>query len=72
MKKFLIDLKQRRNRRGQGIKVLTPKQMLSRIPIVLAQLKPGNNSKLRMKLGKYCILCTDQKKKEAKNKSIKV
>ena len=29
---------------GQGIKVLTPNQMLSRLPISLAQLKAGNNS----------------------------
>ena len=30
---------------GQGIKILTPNQMLSRLPISLAQLKAGNNSK---------------------------
>ena len=29
---------------GQGLKILTPKQMLSRLPISLAQLKTGNNS----------------------------
>ena len=29
---------------GQGIKILTPSQMLSRLPISLAQLKAGNNS----------------------------
>ena len=35
---------QRRNQRGQGLKILTPSQMLSRLPISLAQLKAGNNS----------------------------
>ena len=36
--------------------------MLSRLPISLAQLKAGNNSKkLKNELGNYCILCTDQK-----------
>ena len=35
---------QRRNQRGQGLKILTPKQILSRLPISLAQLKAGNNS----------------------------
>ena len=35
---------QRRNQRGQGLKILTPKEMLSRLPISLAQLKAGNNS----------------------------
>ena len=34
----------RRNQQGQGLKILTPDQMLSRLPITLAQLKAGNNS----------------------------
>ena len=34
----------RRNQRGKGLKILTPDQMLSRLPISLAQLKAGNNS----------------------------
>ena len=29
---------------GQGIKIITPSQMLSRLPISLAQLEAGNNS----------------------------
>ena len=29
---------------GGGLKILTPDQMLSRLPITLAQLKAGNNS----------------------------
>ena len=29
---------------GQGLKILTPNQMLSRLPIDLAQLNAGNNS----------------------------
>ena len=29
---------------GNGLKILTPKQMLERLPIALAQLKAGNNS----------------------------
>ena len=29
---------------GQGLKILTPNQMLSRLPITLTQLKAGNNS----------------------------
>ena len=28
---------------GSGLKILTPNQMLSRLPITLAQLKAGNN-----------------------------
>ena len=32
------------NQQGQGLKILTPNQMLSRLPIALAQLQAGNNS----------------------------
>ena len=32
------------NQLGQGLKILTPSQILSRLPISLAQLKAGNNS----------------------------
>ena len=33
-----------KNQQGQGLKILTPNQILSRLPISLAQLKAGNNS----------------------------
>ena len=32
------------NQAGKGLKILTPRQMLTRLPISLAQLKAGNNS----------------------------
>ena len=35
----IYDLKQ-----GTGLKILTPNQMLKRLPIALAQIKAGNNS----------------------------
>ena len=35
----------RRNQEEQELKILTPDQMLSSLPITLAQLKPANNSK---------------------------
>ena len=35
---------ERRNQQGKGLEILTPDQMLSRLPITLAQLKAGNNS----------------------------
>ena len=34
----------RRNQPGRELKILTPNQILSRLPISLAQLKAGNNS----------------------------
>ena len=35
----------KRKQKGQGLKVMTPKQMTVRLPILLAQLKAGNNSR---------------------------
>ena len=35
---------EKRNQQRQGLKILTTNQMLSRLPITLAQLKAGNNS----------------------------
>ena len=32
------------NQQGHGLKILTPSQMLTRLPISAAQLKAGNNS----------------------------
>ena len=34
----------RQNQEGQGLKILTTEQMLSRLPISLVYLKAGNNS----------------------------
>ena len=34
----------KQKKEGEGIKILTPSQMLSRLPISLAQLEAGNNS----------------------------
>ena len=33
-----------REHEGTGLKILTPNQMLERLPIALAQIKAGNNS----------------------------
>ena len=49
--------------KGKGLKILTPKQMLQRLPIALAQVKAGNNSEsLLMKLGKSYIFCINLNK----------
>ena len=37
-------VEQRRNQQGKGLEILTPEQMLNRLPISLLQLKAGNNS----------------------------
>ena len=36
---------QRRNQQGKDLKILTPNQMVNKLPISLAQLKAANNSK---------------------------
>ena len=46
---------------GQGIKILTPSQMFSRLPITLAQLEAGNNSeKLKNEIRQllYSLYCS--------------
>ena len=45
---------------GSGLKILTPNQMLSRLPITLAQLKAGNNSeKLKNEIRQILYSFTD-------------
>ena len=34
----------KRQQKGKGLKIMTPGQMITRLPILLAQLKAGNNS----------------------------
>ena len=49
--------------RGRGLKILTPDQMLSRLPITLAQLKAGNNSEKLKKKNQATIVLFVQIKK---------
>ena len=49
--------------KGTGLNILTPKQMLQRLPIALAQIKASNNSEsLLMKLRRLYIFYINQKK----------
>ena len=41
-------LNKRRKQKGHGLKILTPDQMLSRLPVSLAQSKAGNNSEKKL------------------------
>ena len=62
LKKFLILIKKLKSKQEKGLKILTPNQMLSRLPITLAQLKQEIILKnLKMKLDNYYIFCTDKK-----------
>ena len=44
VKEILAFNKRIQKQEGSGLKILTPNQMLSRLPISLTQLKAGNNS----------------------------
>ena len=60
---------------GTGLKILTPKQMLQRLPIALAQVKAGNNSesllnKIRQIV--YSLYHSKQTTKKVEIKSINV
>ena len=49
--KAILDFNKEIQEQGLGLKILTPNQMLSRLPITLAQLNAGNNSeKLKNKI----------------------
>ena len=41
-----IKMRKQNQQSAKGLKILTPEQMLSRLPISLAQLKAGNNSEI--------------------------
>ena len=59
------------NQQGKGLKILTPEQMLSRLPITLVQLNAGNNSqKLKNEIRQ--ILYSLYSSKNLQNNSIKV
>ena len=40
----ILKFNKQNQQKGQGIKILTPNQILNRLPIALAQLQAGNNS----------------------------
>ena len=46
-----------------GLKIVTPNKLLTRLPILFAQIKAGNNSaKSKNKSDKYCIFCISTRK----------
>ena len=59
----------RRNQQGRGLKILTPNQMLSRLPIFLAQLKAGNNSE-KLKNENMQLMYSLYRSKNLQNNSI--
>ena len=52
--------------KGKGLKILTPKQMLQRLPIALAQVKAGNNSESLLNEIRQIVYSLYQSKKITK------
>ena len=50
----------------KGLKILVPKQMLQRLPIALAQVKPGNNSEILLNQIRQIIYSLYQSKEITK------
>ena len=60
--------------KGTGLKILTPKQMLQRLPIALALVKAGNNSESlsnEIRQNIYSLYQSKQIAKKVYNKIIK-
>ena len=55
------------NQAGKALKILTPSQMLSRLPISLAQLKAGNNSEKLKNETRQILYSLYRSKKLTKN-----
>ena len=55
--------------KGKTLKILTPKQMLQRLPIALAEVKAGNNSEIRQIV--YSLYQSKQITKKVYNNLIK-
>ena len=63
-----------KNQKGEGVKILTPNQMLSMLPISLAQLEAGNNSqKLKNEIRQllYSFYCSKNMTKQVYNNLMK-
>ena len=71
--KKILDFNKIEQQEGQGIKILTPNQMLNRLPIALAQLQAGNNSnKLKNEIRQllYSLYCSKNMTKQVYNNLI--
>ena len=40
---MILEAKKKAATKGEGLKILTPKQMIQRLPVALAQIKAGSN-----------------------------
>ena len=60
---FELESEESVTQQGQGVEILSPKQIISRLPVLLAQLKAGNNSqKLKNEIRQLLYLLYRSKK----------
>ena len=75
---MILEAKRLAKQEGEGIKILTPNQMLKRLPKALAQIKAGNNSESLLNEIRQIVYSLYRSKEISKNvynkiiKSIKV
>ena len=75
---MILEAKRLAKQEGIGLKILTPNQMLKRLPIALVQIKVGNNSESLLNEIKQIVYSLYRSKEITKNvynniiKSIKV
>ena len=50
------------SKQGKGLKILTPKQILQKLPIALAQIKAGNNSESLLNEMRQIVYSLNQSK----------
>ena len=71
---MVLEEKRLAKQEGTGLKILTPKEMLKRLPIALAKIKAGNNSASLLKKIRQIVYSLYQSKeitKKVYNKIIK-
>ena len=61
-----ITMQKKNETEGKGLKILTPKQMLQRLPIAHAQVKAGNNSESLLNEIKQIVYSLYQSKQMTK------
>ena len=64
---MILEAKKIVKQEGQGLKILTPNQMLKRLPIALAQIKAGNNSESLLNEIRQIVYSSYRSKEITKN-----
>ena len=66
---MILEAKKLAKQEEKGLKILTPKQMLQRLPIALAQIKGGSNSESLLNEIRQIVYSLYQSKEFTKKKA---